>query len=139
MRSTLALTLKVLDAYISISSFDVDLPLECDDEYWEHPNPDMAFKQPPGKPSVIAYFNSYLKLNQVLAFSLRTIVRWLISYLEDLTSHFLGPVFNQQIEGSSRFCGTAMGAPYRYRAGLRVEQMDRFCSRPSCASYYVSL
>jgi hypothetical protein len=35
-----------------------------------------SFKQPPGKPSVLAYFNCYLKLNQVLAFTLRTIVRF---------------------------------------------------------------
>jgi hypothetical protein len=57
-------------------SFDLDLPVECDDEYWEHPDPQQAFKQPTTKPSVIAYFNCYLKLNQVLAFSLRTIVRF---------------------------------------------------------------
>jgi hypothetical protein len=56
-------------------SFDLELPIECDDEYWEHPDPAQAFKQPPGKPSVIAYFNCFLKLNQVLAFSVRTIVR----------------------------------------------------------------
>ncbi|KAF5359371.1 hypothetical protein D9756_003609 [Leucocoprinus leucothites] len=53
--------------------FDVDLPIGCDDEYWEHPDPEKRWKQPPGKPSLVAAFLCFLKLNQVLAFSLRTI------------------------------------------------------------------
>ncbi|KAF9021193.1 hypothetical protein BDZ89DRAFT_1019740 [Hymenopellis radicata] len=52
---------------------DIDFPAECDDEYWEHPDPEQAFKQPPGKPSYIAYFNTYLRLNQLLSFCLRTV------------------------------------------------------------------
>ncbi|KAJ6458029.1 fungal-specific transcription factor domain-containing protein [Mycena vitilis] len=50
--------------------FDVALPTECDDEYWEHEDPACAFRQPPGKPSRVAYFNAFLRLNNVLAFSL---------------------------------------------------------------------
>ena len=53
-------------------SFDLELPMECDDEYWE--DPEKAFKQPPGKPSKVSFFVSYLKLNQILGFALRTIV-----------------------------------------------------------------
>ena len=56
------------------SSFDLDLPIECDDEYWENDNPELAFKQPPGKPSLVTFFNCFLRLNQILAFALRTIV-----------------------------------------------------------------
>lgn len=62
------------------SSFDLELPLEVDDDFWEHPDPAKAFKQPPGLPCSIAYFNSFLKLNQILAFALRTIVSKLKSY-----------------------------------------------------------
>jgi hypothetical protein len=58
------------------SSFDVDLPLEVDDEYWETKDPEKAFQQPPGKPSKIAGFNSYLKLTKISAYALRTIVRF---------------------------------------------------------------
>ncbi|EIW84600.1 hypothetical protein CONPUDRAFT_163679 [Coniophora puteana RWD-64-598 SS2] len=58
---------------IQDTDFDVDLPVVCDDEYWEHANSDQAFKQPPGKPSSVAYFVSALKLSQILAFALRTI------------------------------------------------------------------
>lgn len=56
------------------SSFDLDLPVECDDEHWSPPDPKDAFKQPPGKPSKMSYFIAYLKLSQILAFALRTIV-----------------------------------------------------------------
>ena len=55
-------------------SFDLDLPAECDDEYWSPQNPEDAFKQPQGKPSKLSYFIAYLKLSQILAFALRTIV-----------------------------------------------------------------
>jgi len=56
------------------SSFDLDLPVECDDEYWSPSDPKDAFKQPPGMPSKMSYFIAYLKLSQILAFALRTIV-----------------------------------------------------------------
>lgn len=56
-------------------SFDLDMPIECDDEYWTHPDPEKRFKQPPGKPSTITFFNCLCRLNQILAFALRTIVR----------------------------------------------------------------
>jgi hypothetical protein len=58
-----------------LRSFDLDLPIECDDEYWENPDPNLAFKQPPGKPSTVAYFNSSLQLGHVMGYVLRTIVR----------------------------------------------------------------
>jgi hypothetical protein len=56
-------------------SFDIDLPLDCDDEYLEHPDPEKAFKQPVGVPSKMEYFISMIRLNQILAFSQRTLVR----------------------------------------------------------------
>ncbi|KAJ6556980.1 fungal-specific transcription factor domain-containing protein [Mycena vulgaris] len=56
---------------IQYDDFDIDLPTECDDEYWEHEDPAQAFRQPPGTPSRVAFFNSFLRLNNILAFSLR--------------------------------------------------------------------
>ncbi|KAI0351792.1 hypothetical protein OH77DRAFT_1498379 [Trametes cingulata] len=58
---------------IQDEDFDLDLPTECDDEYWAHPDPEQAFKQPAGKPSTITFFNCYIRLHQILAFALRTI------------------------------------------------------------------
>ncbi|KAJ6587578.1 fungal-specific transcription factor domain-containing protein [Mycena vulgaris] len=54
---------------IQHDDFDLDPPIECDDEYWEHPT--QPFQQPPGVPSRIAFFNALLRLNHILAFSLR--------------------------------------------------------------------
>jgi hypothetical protein len=56
-------------------SFDLDMPVDCDDEYWEPDDPTQAFKQPPGRPSRIAAFIYSLKLTQILGYALRTIVR----------------------------------------------------------------
>ena len=53
----------------------MDLPLSCDDEYLEHPDPEKAFKQPRGIPSKMDYFISMIRLSQMLAFSQRTLVR----------------------------------------------------------------
>jgi hypothetical protein len=53
------------------------MPIDCDDEYWEHPDPSQRFKQPANKPSLITQFNLYLKLNQILSFALRTIVSFI--------------------------------------------------------------
>ncbi|TRM69375.1 fungal-specific transcription factor domain-containing protein [Schizophyllum amplum] len=46
-------------------SFDLDLPIACDDEYWDTGDPNTSFKQPPGRPSKIEYFNQYLKLMEI--------------------------------------------------------------------------
>jgi len=59
---------------IPFISFDLDLPVDCDDEYWDHLDPEKRFKQPPNKPSSVTSFIFFIKLQQVLAFSLRTIV-----------------------------------------------------------------
>ncbi|KAF9263340.1 hypothetical protein L218DRAFT_959361 [Marasmius fiardii PR-910] len=53
--------------------YDQEFPLDCDDEYWEDSDPDLAFKQPPNKPSTISCFICYLKLCEILAFALRTL------------------------------------------------------------------
>lgn len=49
--------------------------LECDDEYWLDANSNPVFEQPPGQPSKIAFFNSWLRVKQIHAFTLRTVVR----------------------------------------------------------------
>jgi hypothetical protein len=112
---------------LTFLSFDLDHPLEVDDEYWETPEGTHGFKQPSDKPPKVAFFNCYLKLNQILAFALRTIVRLLYS-LSNMFSHRLYIVFDQQIEDSAWLCGAAMGAAYRCRVGLCPQQVDRFRS-----------
>ncbi|KAJ7747317.1 fungal-specific transcription factor domain-containing protein [Mycena metata] len=56
---------------IHVEDYDVELPLEVDDEYWEHPDPEMAFRQPAGKPSVLTYFVCHIRLCEILGSTLR--------------------------------------------------------------------
>ncbi|KAF7294504.1 Fungal-trans domain-containing protein [Mycena kentingensis (nom. inval.)] len=53
--------------------FDLDFPVDCDDEYWEAADPDGRFQQPRDKPSKLSAFIALLRLCQVLSFALRTI------------------------------------------------------------------
>ncbi|KAJ6594430.1 fungal-specific transcription factor domain-containing protein [Mycena capillaripes] len=55
------------------SSYDIDYPLEVDDEFWEHPDPNKRFQQPEGKPSIYAFIVSYLKLTEILGTTQKTI------------------------------------------------------------------
>ncbi|KAJ7842226.1 fungal-specific transcription factor domain-containing protein [Mycena olivaceomarginata] len=43
--------------------YDVDLPSECDDDWWNEP---YCFQQPTDKPALAAYMTSYLKLMVIL-------------------------------------------------------------------------
>ncbi|EAU83262.2 nuclear protein [Coprinopsis cinerea okayama7 len=81
---------------IQDEDFDLEMPIECDDEYWETECDDVEqrWKQPPGKPSLLTYFCLFLKLNQILAFSLRTI--YSINKSKILLG-FIGPQWEQHI------------------------------------------
>ncbi|KAG8915259.1 hypothetical protein FRC00_006200, partial [Tulasnella sp. 408] len=50
---------------------DADLPLEVDDEYYDEEK--KEWKQPADKPSRIAAFNQYAKLQGILAYAIRTV------------------------------------------------------------------
>jgi hypothetical protein len=63
-----------LHCYSLLYSLDLDLPIEVDDEYWDHPDPARRFQQPPGNPSRIASFIYMIKLSQILGYALRTVV-----------------------------------------------------------------
>lgn len=54
--------------------FDLELPVECDDEYWLAEDSEDPFKQPAGQPSNISYFVAIIQLTNVLALVLRKIV-----------------------------------------------------------------
>ncbi|KAJ6540579.1 fungal-specific transcription factor domain-containing protein [Mycena capillaripes] len=54
---------------IQYHDFDIDLPLECDDEYWEHPT--HPFQQPAGVPSRVTFFSTLIGLYHILALSLK--------------------------------------------------------------------
>ncbi|KAK0472520.1 hypothetical protein IW261DRAFT_1507865 [Armillaria novae-zelandiae] len=48
--------------------FDVELPVECDDEYWDiRPDGEVRFCQPGNKPSKISYFNAQIRLSGIMS------------------------------------------------------------------------
>lgn len=57
---------------LSIRSFDADLPLICDDEDLDGSGLELPFQQ--GRPTQISNFFCMIKLSQILAFTLRTVV-----------------------------------------------------------------
>ncbi|KAJ7627737.1 fungal-specific transcription factor domain-containing protein [Mycena polygramma] len=56
---------------VQYDDFDIDLPIECDDEYWEHPT--HPFQQPTGVPSRVTFFNTLIRLHHIWAVSLKTL------------------------------------------------------------------
>ncbi|KAJ7287859.1 fungal-specific transcription factor domain-containing protein [Mycena rebaudengoi] len=56
---------------IHVEDYDVELPMEVDDEYWDHPDPEQAFKQPSGKPSLLTFFICHIRLSEILGSTLR--------------------------------------------------------------------
>ncbi|KAE9403208.1 hypothetical protein BT96DRAFT_854923 [Gymnopus androsaceus JB14] len=53
--------------------FDLDMPAECDDEYWEKTGNNEPFTQPVGKVSLLGYCTQYLKLMEIAAGVQKTI------------------------------------------------------------------
>jgi hypothetical protein len=64
-----------------LSSFDLDYPTDCDDEYWDLPDPEQGLRQPEGKPSKMTFFIQLLKLMDLYAYAMRRIVRLCFSLL----------------------------------------------------------
>ncbi len=115
-------------ADVLFCSFDLDPMTEVDDEYWENADPELAFKQPEGKPSKIAFANCLSRLQRILAYASRTIVRGhdCFGYVSRPLTFLV--VLNQQIQANTWLCWRGMGTAHRGRVGLRPEQMDRYRS-----------
>jgi len=55
-------------------SFNLELPIDCDDEYWPADDESEGFKQPPGKLSKLTMFILTIKLFHLQADMIRAIV-----------------------------------------------------------------
>ncbi|KAF5354715.1 hypothetical protein D9756_005344 [Leucocoprinus leucothites] len=53
--------------------YDLDFPLEVDDEYWDTSNARTNFKQPNNIPSKVSAFNHFIKLTEIIAFAAKTL------------------------------------------------------------------
>ncbi|KIK55556.1 hypothetical protein GYMLUDRAFT_1017948, partial [Collybiopsis luxurians FD-317 M1] len=58
----------------NMSDLDLELSIMCNDEYWETPNPDDAFKKPENTLSKLAYWAHHIKLIGILGFTQYSIV-----------------------------------------------------------------
>ncbi|PFH51533.1 hypothetical protein AMATHDRAFT_142483 [Amanita thiersii Skay4041] len=83
--------------------FDLEMPLEVDDEYWESEDPSKAFQQPPGVPALVASFNCFVRLTQVLTFALKT------AYAINKSKVFFGLITGDWKEEVIRQLEIAMG------------------------------
>jgi len=100
------------------------LPVDCDDEYWDHPDPEKRFKQPSNKTSSVTAFILYLKLQRILTFSLRTVVGDFLSnsgQLMLIRFWIFTIVFSQQAKDFAWFRRAAMATTNRRRNGFGVE------------------
>lgn len=127
---------------IQDEDFDLDMPIECDDEYWdtECEESSQAWIQPSGKPSLLTAFNLYLKLNQILAFSLRTI--YSINKSKILLG-FIGPQWEQHIvaELDSALNKWIDSIPYHLRWDPSREAESFFSQSASlyCSLYHIQI
>ncbi|KAI0298023.1 fungal-specific transcription factor domain-containing protein [Multifurca ochricompacta] len=127
---------------IQEEDFDVDMPTDVDDEYWENEHdPEQAFKQPPGKPSLLSYFICFIKLNQVLAVALRTIYSINKS---KIFLGFVGPHWEQHIvaELDSRlneWIDTVPGHLKWDTTGQNFKELQWFLQSASLHSHYYHL
>ncbi|KAL6301104.1 fungal-specific transcription factor domain-containing protein, partial [Sparassis latifolia] len=97
--------LVVMDRYMSSAlgrpcamqddEFDLDYPVECDDEFWLQDDPAQCFKQPPGRLSVITFFVLYVKLQQIIAMALRTV--YSINIQVKVLRRLVGPDWQEKI------------------------------------------
>lgn len=53
-----------------VAESDVEPLTECDDEYWDHPDPALAWNQPEGVPANAAFYNCLIRQTDVLAHAL---------------------------------------------------------------------
>ncbi|KAJ4474343.1 fungal-specific transcription factor domain-containing protein [Lentinula aciculospora] len=95
-----------LDVFVSVNfgrprattddDFDLEPPVECDDEYWENEDPTQAFIQPPSIPSPMSFFICYSKLLEIAGLGHRMLcpVRKLHIWKKVVTS---GPNWDQKV------------------------------------------
>lgn len=115
-----------------LSSFDVELPLECDDEFWEHPTD--PFVQPKGQISQMSFWYQNVKLLRIVGLVKDNLVSLeLTLYYDRPLMIFNAPVFHTEISAMVGFIGRKQ-CRHRHRNWLCVEQLARCSSRPLWAS-----
>jgi len=112
----------------NICSFDIDLPIDCDDARWYNDNPAHAFHQPHGTPSKIAFFNAYLNLSHILANAFRFLVS-AFPMIEHSFVYVFSIVLCEETRASSGCHGGRMGKVNNDQYWGGPERMGRYNSR----------
>ena len=92
---------------LTFNSFDTDLPLLCNDEDLG----ESGLKSPPQAPSHMCGFVAVIKLTQILAFALRTLVRCKIIVR---TGTDFVTVFNEEFKGRPGLRWKTLGTTHSY-------------------------
>ncbi|KAF7428246.1 hypothetical protein PC9H_007467 [Pleurotus ostreatus] len=120
--------------------YDVGYPLEVDDEYWCNPDPELAFKQPPGKMSKITTFNLLLKLGEILAVALRVLYS---ANKSKLWTGLMGPNWEYRMvaELDSELNSWLDSVPDNLRWNPRCEDRDTCALSANlfCTYYYTQI
>ncbi|KAL0060683.1 Gypsy retrotransposon integrase-like protein 1 [Marasmius tenuissimus] len=139
--------------------FDLELPVECDDEYWENEDPEKAFQQPPGKPSAVSSFIATIKLCEILAMVLRAMYplkksqlvvgiladSWeqkMVAELDSTLNDWKGKLpehlhWDPDMEDPLFFCQSAAIHVFYY--GVQIQTHRRFVQKSSQSSSFASL
>ncbi|KAK0441749.1 fungal-specific transcription factor domain-containing protein [Desarmillaria tabescens] len=61
-------------AMIQDEELDLEMPVECDDDYWEvAPDGQVRFNQPSDEPSQISYINAVIRLTEIMSVVMKTL------------------------------------------------------------------
>lgn len=103
------------------SSIDVDYPMECDDEYWTHPDPVQCFIQPEGKPTNMSWSLAVIKLREIQATASRTIVGIPRSTFSSLSLTMV--IRDQYSTRKSRFISGLVGPDWEQRVVADLDSL----------------
>ena len=80
----------------------MEYPVGIDDEYWETPDPITAWKQPSDKPALADCSRLSIRLLEILAFTLRAVVRFKLLQRFNLSDNNTFVVLYAQITNNAR-------------------------------------
>ncbi|CAK5265440.1 unnamed protein product [Mycena citricolor] len=111
--------------------YELDYPVDCDDEYWEHADPTQRFRQPEGKPRQWAFALLYVKLMEILGKAQKTI------YSTQRTQNGQEWTQGMVVELDSALNNWMDSIPEYLRWNPQLEQ-EPFASQSAClmAGYY---
>ncbi|KIY62788.1 hypothetical protein CYLTODRAFT_494407 [Cylindrobasidium torrendii FP15055 ss-10] len=82
---------------ITFEDFDTDYPIDCDDEFWDHPDPLQNFKQPENRASKLSYFIAMVKLT-VIKLTIHRALYTVRRPAENACTHLVANIHDKMLE-----------------------------------------